>query len=184
MITDGYKQSTWIAEQLKKSGKQPIIYREAEKFISPEIITAFLEKLTWTRKETILMVKFLFWIETTETGLLDELKYYGDERLWLPIFRATPDESNAYIQKARAQEKTADILISDSMNSELLIRNLRDDGGVVILRDAMSLEKNLRKQNGKKISFTQIYNILEGSEVIRKNIEIFDTLLNAFSIIQ
>lgn len=36
---------------------------------------------------TIFLVKILCWLEKTETGLIDELKFYGKEYGYLPWFR-------------------------------------------------------------------------------------------------
>lgn len=95
----------WMYEKIKKFKKEVHIYREADKFISFETIEGFLEKSFWNRKETILLAKLDFWLRYTKTGLLDELKFYGDERIWLELFRATQDEENPFIETARGQEK-------------------------------------------------------------------------------
>lgn len=36
----------------------------------------------------ILIGKLLFWLQDTKTGILSELKYYGDERTMIDEFRA------------------------------------------------------------------------------------------------
>ena len=124
LITNGYKQSLWIWKQLEETGKKISIYRESEKFISLETISGFLEKNIWTRKESIFITKILFWLKKTNTGLIDELKFYGEERSWVTLFRADTIEINSFIQRARENETASDILITDSMNKELFLHSL------------------------------------------------------------
>jgi len=48
-----------------------------EKFCSlSEIANMLHNEVKWSRKMTIFLGKILIWLNTTETGLLDELKFY------------------------------------------------------------------------------------------------------------
>lgn len=183
LITNGYKQSLWIAKQLWETGKKISIYRESEKFISLETISGFLRKDIWSRKEAIFITKILFWLEKTTTGLIDELKFYGEERIWINLFRADITEINWFIQRARQNEKSSDILITDSLNKELFFHSLREKWETIVFRDALSIEKNIRKQQSSKISFPECFRLIENSETISREKEVFEDLITAFSYI-
>ena len=183
LITNGYKQSLWITKQLWEAGKKISIYRESEKFISLETISGFLRKDIWNRKESIFITKILFWLEKTATGLIDELKFYGEERIWINLFRSDITEINWFIQRARQTENSSDILITDSLNKELFCHSLREKWGTVVFRDALSIEKNIRKEQSNKISFSECFRLIENSETISKEKGVFEDLITAFSYI-
>lgn len=88
-------------------------YCEARRFCSVEIISAWLEKKSWTRKETILMLKILTWQRETQTGLLDELKFYGEEREYIDIFRADKDEWNIFREEKKKKIEKAKVVIAE-----------------------------------------------------------------------
>lgn len=183
LITNGYKQSRWIAKELWETGKKISIYRESEKFISLETISGFLEKNIWTRKESVFITKILFWLEKTTTGLIDELKFYGEERIWITLFRADVTEINRFIEKARQDESASDVLITDSLNKELFLHPLREKWGTIVFRDALSIEKNIRKQQSTQISFSECFRLIENSKTISQEKDLSEDLITAFSYI-
>lgn len=52
----------------------------------------------------------------TKTGLLDELKFYGEERNMLDIFRTEKDEIHIWRKQYEKKIKNTPILISDLSN--------------------------------------------------------------------
>lgn len=89
-------------------------YCEARRFCSVEIISAWLGKKSWTRKETILMIKILTWEKETQTGLLDELRFYGEEREYIDLFRSTETEWNTFRKEKKIKIEKANIIISET----------------------------------------------------------------------
>ncbi len=75
-----------MKQVLIEAGHTVSIYRDTEYFCSIDMLSHWLGMAKWNRKESILIVKLMSWIRETETGLLDELKYYGDERSLIELF--------------------------------------------------------------------------------------------------
>jgi hypothetical protein len=50
-----------------------------DQYCSFDALAAYIERPQLSRKESIFSLKMLQWTHQTETGLLDELKYYGEE---------------------------------------------------------------------------------------------------------
>ena len=86
ILTPNRKQSEYLKQVLIEAGHTVSVYRDAEYFCSIDMLSYWLSMHEWKRKESILIVKLMSWIRVTETGLLDELKYYGDERSLIELF--------------------------------------------------------------------------------------------------
>ena len=86
-----------------------------DKFCSLDILGEYITRISFTRKELIFALKMLFWIHSTETSLLDELKYYGEERVLIDFFRSERDEYSPFREKFEASSTHADALICSSL---------------------------------------------------------------------
>jgi hypothetical protein len=71
----------------------------------------WIERTEWSRKETIFLLKMHYWLQHTSYGILDELKYYGEERTFLEYFRADREESHPFIENYLHQGKSISIHI-------------------------------------------------------------------------
>lgn len=91
-----------------------IISIKTEKWCSVEYIRELLmSDLQFGRKKFILIAKLSFWIGQTKTGLLDELKYYGDERNMLPLFFCRENEWNIWREEYAKKIRKTPLLISE-----------------------------------------------------------------------
>lgn len=73
---------------VQEYGIPTIFQRSYHEYCSIESLESILSQWELSRKDTILITKLLFWLETTETWLLEELKFYGSERARIHFFRA------------------------------------------------------------------------------------------------
>ena len=92
---------------------------ETKRYCSLNTLESFIQKSLLQRKELIFSIKMLFWLQNTKTGLLDELKYYGEEREWMEFFRLDESEYSHFQEKQKENALTADILIGDPWIEEL-----------------------------------------------------------------
>lgn len=67
----------------------------------------------WDRKESILIGKLLWWIIETETGLIDELKFYGTERDYVPHLRSTHEEYSIFQEKYEEKIQYSSCIVSE-----------------------------------------------------------------------
>lgn len=137
------------------------------------MIQSFIEKTSFNRKELIFSIKMLFWLENTKTGLLDELKYYGEEREWIEFFRLDESEYSPFQKKQEEKILAADILIGDAWIQELQQKQLFQAKSCTIIHDIVELEDIFRKSESQKISFLEIendLNHLEKNGIISKDL--------------
>ncbi len=121
------------------------------------MLSYWLSVSSWKRKESVFIVKLSSWILSTETGLLDELKYYGDERSFMELFRATPGEVNPFFSTYQEKSlRTTNILISDMNTSGLGDTPLFAQDHSLIIRDIMWIEDVIRRKKSEHISFDEL----------------------------
>lgn len=118
-----------------------------------------MSKEKFSRKELIFSLKILIWLEHTETGKLDELKYYGEEYTFRDLLRCGEYENSYFHAKRRVLHKDTQIIISEAMGTTVQRKN--GEKKVVLIEDVYQLEKSLRKHLSKKINFSQILHNLD-----------------------
>jgi hypothetical protein len=72
---------------VEELGYKSEIYHAREEYISIDELQERIVRGNWKRKESILITKLLYWLEDTPTGLVKELKLYGEEREEIAFFR-------------------------------------------------------------------------------------------------
>lgn len=181
IITSSKKQSFWIKEKLSSFYTVSHI-RERSSYISLRMLWAWLEKKSWKRKESILILRLVHWLHITKTGSIDEIKWYGDEQSYKYLFELREDEENEFLRNDSEYKKEAEILICESYNKDLKEGSCDTDISTCIIRDIIELEKALSFREKKIIDWS----ILESDlwEVNFPEEYIKNDLLYALSIIQ
>jgi DNA polymerase III epsilon subunit family exonuclease len=131
-----------------------------EKYISLLSLEEYLHSpLKWERKITIFLVKILFWLKSTRTGLLHELKFYGEEQSFLPIFRSSIDELNIFRQNDTQFLQSVHVIVSDMYTYPHIWKSLSKPE-VLFIKDILSFEDILRRVNSASISFDGVVECL------------------------
>ncbi len=107
---------------------------------------------SYSRKKLILILKIAFWMTKTETGLIDELKFYGDERTMIDIFRSQENEYSHWRNQYEAKIENMPILISDIYTLENIEKNSR----YILIKDISLLEDIVRRKESQEISFDKL----------------------------
>ena len=109
----------------------------------------------WKRKMGILMTKILFWLEDTETGLLDELKFYGSERQDIQFFRSRESEENIFQkEQTHITPETRCIIESSFPLTETC-------GNCLLIKDIPLIDEALRRYESTKVDIEKLYYFLE-----------------------
>ena len=147
----------FLKQLLEEEGLAPTVFSSHGRYLSRMVLQEQLEKKSWKRKETIFLLKLLSWSLKTETGLLDELKFYGEEREYLYLFRMAKNEENIYTEKRDRAIGESSIIICDIYN----IPDISKYRTSLIVSDTISIAESLRKKETKKIDLTKIVRIVE-----------------------
>ena len=107
------------------------------------------------------MVKLISWVSQTRKGLIDELKYYGDERALIDLFRAESSEANIFFDRQRVSLEDTTILIADLSRTERETNPLITTPHSLIIRDIVSIEDIVRRANSRHISFEKMFALSE-----------------------
>lgn len=160
LLCPGYKTSIWMSELLDKNNIENTIAISYEKWCS---IAYIKEILAWEelfeRKKLILILKISFWLTSTKTWLLDELKFYGEERNMLDIFRTQKDEMHIWRKQYEERIQKTPLVISD-------INNIKQNQlhRYTIIKDIPLLEDIVRRYESKEISFDLLYEYMNSLE--------------------
>jgi DNA polymerase III epsilon subunit-like protein len=144
--------------------------RESFEWISFEEIDSRLEQLFWERKLTIMMGKILFWLESTKTGLLEELKFYGKEYDFLSWFRLQDGETHAFYEEYINKKMESQCVLSDISTFE----NRQRD--ILIIKDIPLLEEKMRRKRSIRIDFEKMISYLKIMGNITEPIHIIEIL--------
>lgn len=157
LLTPGYKTTLWMSDFLVWNNIENMIAIPYNKWCSIGYIQELLsgKEIFW-RKKLILILKIAFWITETKTGLLDELKFYGEERNVLDIFRGRDTEQNIWREQYEKHIKNIPVLISDIYNWESDNKNR-----YTIIKDIPLLEDIIRRRESKEVSFDGLYSTIE-----------------------
>jgi hypothetical protein len=86
LFVSSKKQSTWLEKML--SAYRVVEHIDSSEYISLEVLRFLLRKKEWSRKESVLLLRLMKWLARTETGRIDEIKWYGDEVRYKEVLRA------------------------------------------------------------------------------------------------
>lgn len=158
LYTNGCTQSQFWKKTLENMQYSTAFLLTPDKFCSLDILGEYITRISFTRKELIFALKMLFWIHSTETSLLDELKYYGEERVLIDFFRSERDEYSLFREKFEASSTHADALICSSLwvSIPTWIGKYH-----VVIQDIYQLEDTLRREYSQRISFDQLWSDIE-----------------------
>jgi DNA polymerase III epsilon subunit-like protein len=156
LVAPGYKVASWMSGLLNKNNIENIIAITPDKWCS----VAYMRELILSdrslgRKEMILTLKMAYWLIGTTTGLLDEMKFYGDERNMIDIYKCRSDESNIWRSAYESNIQTIPVLIVDAYHFAKQI-----PGRYTIIKDIPLLEDIVRRSQGQEISFDRLYDAL------------------------
>lgn len=70
------------------------------------------------RKYLIFLLRLNFWLLKTKTGLLSELKWYGNEREYASLLVTQPDEFHVFRREYQKQYQSANIIIKNIFDSK------------------------------------------------------------------
>lgn len=178
----GRRQAEYMTSLLCSIGKSSILMQNPSEYISIEALWTHLEKDNWSRKETILILKLLFWIEDTKTGIISELKLYGEERREIEFFRLSWDEDNLFYTQLLTEAATTDVIIHDFTKK----RGYKLTGkNKLILKDIALLEEAVRRNRSMHISLDELMNIcdeLTGLEWIKETLAWIEWLYLTFPV--
>lgn len=180
MIVFGKRQAHSTSELLQSMGYTSIVMQNPSEYLSLTALTTYLEKDTWNRKETILILKLLFWREDTQTGNLSELKLYGEERKEIEFFRMSPGEHDSFYDALIARGGDTDVIIHDAMRQREYPLTGR---AKLILKDIALLEEAIRRNNSIHIGFDELMAIcdeLSGLGEMRETLAWLEALYLSF----
>jgi DNA polymerase III epsilon subunit family exonuclease len=156
LVTPGYKVSQWMSGFLKEHGIENMMTISPEKWCSVEYIRELIQDdRCLNRKEMILTLKIMYWMTETTTGLLDEMKFYGDERKMIDIYRCRADEYPIWRTTYESRIYSTPILIADAYSFTTQIA-----GRYTIVKDLPLLEDIVRRRSSQEISFDELYKTL------------------------
>jgi DNA polymerase III epsilon subunit-like protein len=160
----GHHQATYMQELLSELGFSSSLWRSESEFCSIVELRDRITQTSWERKESILIVKLLCWLTESETGLLSELKLYGEERTEITYFRMQSGEENPYYNSLQKELTERDCVIYDmTKNLGNMITptfqpsNLR----TLCLKDITLLEEAIRRAMSVHIAIDEIIAALQ-----------------------
>lgn len=127
---------------------------DISEFLSLDALRESYDKPSWARKESILLSKILFWLSDTNTGRIDELKFYGNEREEIGFFRAKKGEN--ILSTSSEDNHKIHIYTDYSALQDTSILS----GDSLIIKDISLLSDIAQKVWTSHISFAEIYALL------------------------
>ena len=159
LIVPGYRVAIWMSQALRKNGIENMVAVPINKWCSIGYMRELLMgSENFPRKKIILILKIAFWMTETKTGLIDELKFYGDERGMIEIFRSNEQDRSIWREEYEKKNKEAPLLISDAYN--LKIGN-QDSYRYTAIKDITLLEDIVRRTQSQEISFDRLYETVQ-----------------------
>lgn len=148
-----------MSGSLQKNSIENMIAIPVNKWCSVEYMRdLLLSPEGFSRKKMILILKLAFWMTETKTGLIDELKFYGDERNMIEIFRSNEQDSTIWREEYEQKIKDIPVLISDIYT--IKIEN-KDNNRYTLIKDIPLLEDITRRIKSQEISFDRLYDAIQ-----------------------
>ncbi len=157
LVTPGYKVASWMSEILTQNSIENMVAITPEKWCSVEYMRELLmSDHLLPRKELILTLKIACWLTETTTWLLDEMKFYGEERNMLDLYRTRWDESHIWREQYESRIRTIPLLIYDARNWKKI-----DQSRYIIIKDIPLIEDIVRREYSQEISFDRLHESVE-----------------------
>lgn len=148
-----------MSQLLSKHSIENIIAIPANKWCSVTYIRELLIDPEYLpRKKMILILKIAFWMTETRTGLIDELKFYGEERNMIEIFRSNEQDTSIWREEYEKKIKETPVLISDAYNIKI---EDQDSTRYIVIKDIPLLEDIIRRIKSQEISFDRLYESIQ-----------------------
>lgn len=177
IITQNRKIAETLARELNAENVNSMVKFEHYQFANAEEICKILEKIEiedFDRKYHIFLVKLAFWLADTKTGLLSELKYYGNEFDWTTNFRLAENEKNIFLERNETE------IFSKKIILEPFHKNIKTDI-FSLYKDISLVEGTMRKIFSYAIDFEKLIVEIEDfggeiSEKIAKNLRTIEAI--------
>lgn len=152
LIVPSRKVANMLVKRLQENNLNALQKNEFYQYISSEdIYEKFQNPQILDRKYQIFLTKMLFWLATTKTGIVTELKYYGEEFDWLENFRLSADETNIHLENHEKNLENHDIIV------EIFNNNTKNNPErKTIFRDIALLEGIIRKTISTEVNFEKL----------------------------
>jgi DNA polymerase III epsilon subunit-like protein len=157
----GYIQAAYMVDLLTELSYQAEVYHEPREYISMDELHARIVRGNWSRKESVLITKLLYWSQNTNTGLLKELKLYGEERDQIVFYQMQEGENNFYYTQLRKKLQLADIVVYDIYKQATYLSAMQEKNTTLIIKDIPLLEEAVRRNNSLHISIEKIVGFLQ-----------------------
>ena len=129
---------------------------------SEEIFHALENPEKIERKYFIFLLKVVFWLTNTKTGLFNELKFYGNEYEFSQIFRLQNNEKNIYF------EKYLENIAEASVQIETFSRETKKSKTYTLIREIPLMEEIIRRNTAENIHFDTLITDIENIKNIHK----------------
>jgi DNA polymerase III epsilon subunit family exonuclease len=172
LVTPGYKVASWMSGLLMENSIENMIAITPDKWCSIENMRELMmgDRILG-RKELILTLKIAYWLTETNTGLLDEMKYYGDERNMLDIYRCRETECPIWRSLYESKIKTIPVLIVDAYHFTKQI-----PGRCTIIKDLPLLEDIVRRRSSEEVSFDRLSDTIESLTMSESRVHMADMI--------
>jgi hypothetical protein len=116
------------------------------------------------RKQVILLCKIAFWLQTTKTGNLEELRFYGDEYLYIRKYRSIQGEQSYFQRKKWKEIEQAQYILATHKDYLQNRKILESTGCMIYVRDLFELENSLTENETAHIYFSVFHELSESIE--------------------
>ncbi len=137
-----------------------------------------------SRKKVILLCKVAFWLQTTKTGNLWELKFYWDEYLYIRKYRSIQWEQSFFQQRKSEEMKQSHFILTTHKDYLKNKAVMEDTGCSVFIRDLFELEGSLTEDASIHIHFQIFHEFSEIIEWLWMDQSMIERYILALSIIE
>lgn len=153
IVSPWYRTTVWLSKYLTANSIQNMVTIPHTKWCSVLYMREILmSNESYSRKKLILILKIAFWMTKTETGLIDELKFYGDERTMIDNIPFSRERIFSLEESIWTKIENMPILISDIYTLENIEKNSR----YILIKDISLLEDIVRRKESQEISFDKL----------------------------
>lgn len=154
-----------------------VLVKEIGKYLSPTRLASYRDKPKKSLEEAFFMAKLFLWSTYTENGEADEISLSNEEQRKWENVNVNPwrceIKQEPFLQKARAKEEKATILVCYHRALEQHIQNVRH----LIICEANLFEKQIFAAASKTFSLDMLEEKYELPPPIRQKVEFFFGML-------
>lgn len=157
-------------------------------YISPQRLEEFSQTPAFGDHEISALIKYLIWLETTETGLLREVRLIGEEKNTLNKVNIdkhlTPPEEEPFYKKALNKDKdTAAICTHAYLTENFETLAEQNPSPIAILVDLENFYQTLSRKHSAYISLEQMEQTLKNLKHAEPTFKVMETLLSKAEIL-